>query len=228
MSSIRVHPTAIIEEGVVLGDGTSVWDNAHLRHGTRLGEACIVGGKSYIAYDVCIGNRVKINSFVYICHGVTIDDGVMLGAGTVFTNDRLPRATTPDLAQLRPSEPDEHTLQTRICEGATLGARCTIGPAVVIGRFAMVGMASVVTRDIPDFHLAVGSPARSVGCVCRCGEVLLRFAEPSGEELPVKCVCSRCEREYEVDATRRVREVSAMHRLPAQGALADSKEGIAP
>ena len=73
----RVHPTAIVEDGVRIGDGTSIWDNAHIRRGATLGEQCIVGGKTLIAYDVAIGNRVKINSFVYVCHGVTIEDGVM-------------------------------------------------------------------------------------------------------------------------------------------------------
>ena len=107
--SIRIHPTAIIERDVTLGEGTSVWDNAHIRHGARLGKECLVGGKTLIAYDVEIGNRVKINSAAYICNGVTIEDGVMISAGVIFTNDRFPRAATNDLSQLRSSAPDEHT-----------------------------------------------------------------------------------------------------------------------
>lgn len=173
--TVRVHPTAIIEPDVVLGDGTAVWDSVHIRHGTRLGEQCIVGEKTYIAYDVVIGHRVKINAFVYICAGVTIEDGVMISAGTIFTNDRFPRATTTDLKSLRPSEPDEHTRLTMVREGATLGAGCRIGSDLSIGRFAMVGMAAIVTRSVPDFFLVIGSPARPVGCVCRCGEPLCRF-----------------------------------------------------
>src|SRR5690242_18139892 len=110
----RVHPTAIIEDGVSFGEGTSIWDNVHIRHGASLGEECIVGEKSYIAYDVAIGNRVKINAMVYICAAVTIEDGVMISASTTFTNDRFPRATFPDLKSLRPSEPDEHTLPTLV------------------------------------------------------------------------------------------------------------------
>src|SRR5207249_4179146 len=93
--------------------------HVHIRRSTRIGEQCIVGEKTYIAYDVRIGNRVKINAFVYVCAAVTIEDGVMISAGTIFTNDRFPRATTPDLKQLRPSEPDEHTLPTLVREGAT-------------------------------------------------------------------------------------------------------------
>ena len=118
----RIHETAIIEDGVTFGDGTSVWDNVHIRQGTSIGEQCIIGEKSYIAYDVKIANRVKINAFVYICFGVTIEDGVMISAGTVFTNDQFPRATTPDLASLRSSQPDEETRETIVRAGATIGA----------------------------------------------------------------------------------------------------------
>src|SRR5277367_4249138 len=173
----RIHPTALIEKDVALGDGTSVWDNVHIRFGAKLGEQCIVGEKTYIAYGVSIGHRVKINAFVYICNAVTIEDGVMISAGTIFTNDRFPRATTPDLKQLRPSDPDEHTLPTLVREGATIGAGCTIGNDLSIGRFAMIGMGSLVTRSIPDFHLAIGHPAKSIGAVCKCGQPLLRFGD---------------------------------------------------
>lgn len=159
-STVKIHPTAIIEEGVQIGPRSSIWDNVHIRHGATIGEECIVGEKSYVAYDVKIGNRVKINAFVYICAAVTIEDGVMISAGTVFTNDRFPRATTVDLKQLRPSEPDEETLPTLVREGATIGAQCTIGNDLSIGRFAMVGMGALVTKSVPDFHLVIGAPAR--------------------------------------------------------------------
>lgn len=195
--STRIHPTAIIEEGVQLGAGTAVWDSVHIRHGTTLGDECIVGGKTIIAYDVRIGHRVKINSQVYICTGVTIEDGVMISAGVIFTNDRFPRATTPDLLHLRPSEPDEHTLPTLVQAGATIGAGAIIGNDLTIGRFAMVGMGSVVTRSIPDFHLVVGNPARSVGCVCRCGQHLHRFTGADGEDM-LELTCSVCQRSYQL------------------------------
>ncbi|HKS27647.1 MAG TPA: acyltransferase [Pyrinomonadaceae bacterium] len=194
----RIHPTAIVEDGVRIGDGTSVWDNVHIRHGASIGEECIVGEKTYIAYDVRIGNRVKINAFVYICNAVTIEDGVMISAGSIFTNDRFPRATTPDLRELRPSEPDEHTRPTLVREGATLGASCTIGNDLVIGRWAMIGMGSLVTKSVPDFHLAVGHPARSVGCVCRCGQLVMRFdGETSQTSKEIKCPA--CDLRYKVD-----------------------------
>lgn len=195
--TMRVHPTAIVEDGVRIGPGTAIWDNVHIRHPTRIGAECIIGEKTYIAYGVQIGDRVKINAFVYICNAVTIEDGVMVSAGTVFTNDHLPRATTPDLGRLRPSEPDEHTRPTRVREGATIGAHCTIGSGLVIGRFAMVGMGSVVTRSVPDFHLAFGHPARSVGYVCRCGQVLGRFDDPGATDRG-EVACPDCGSRYAV------------------------------
>ena len=195
----RIHPTVIIEDRVVIGDGSSIWDNVHIRHDTVLGEECIVGEKTYIAYGVCIGNRVKINAFVYICNAVTIEDGVMISAGTIFTNDRFPRATTPDLKKLRPSEPNEHTLPTLVKEGATIGAGCTIGNDLTIGRFAMIGMGSLVTKSIPDFSLALGHPAVAVGVVCRCGQLLLRH-EPGRLPDRAGVVCSACGRGYDCRA----------------------------
>jgi UDP-2-acetamido-3-amino-2,3-dideoxy-glucuronate N-acetyltransferase len=195
--AFKVHPTAVVEEGVTIGAGTAIWDNVHVRHDTSIGEECIVGGKTIIAYDVRIGSRVKINSFVYICTGVTLEDGVMVSAGTVFTNDRFPRAATPDLTALRPSDPDESTRTTLVREGATIGAHATIGCDLVIGRFAMVGMGSVVTRSVPDFFLVLGNPARAAGCVCRCGQLLLRF---SGEipTIAEPMACTACGLRYRV------------------------------
>jgi UDP-3-O-[3-hydroxymyristoyl] glucosamine N-acyltransferase len=195
---IRIHPTAMIEDDVKIGPGTSIWDNVHIRHSTWIGEQCIIGEKSYIAYNVHIGNRVKINAFVYICTAVTVEDGVMISAGTIFTNDKFPRATTPDLRQLRPSDPDEHTLTTRVCAGATIGAGSTIGCNLVIGRFAMIGMGALVTKSIPDFHLALGQPATSVGCVCRCGQLLRRFPAP-GHTLQEHVTCPTCGLAYAID-----------------------------
>ena len=196
--SVKVHPSAIVEEGVLVGDGSSIWDNVHIRKETRLGELCIVGGKTYIAYGVTIGNRVKINSFVYICNAVMIEDGVMIGAGTIFTNDRFPRAASNDLKHLRCSAPDDETLPTLVREGATIGAGCVVGCDLEIGRFAMVGMGSVVTRPIPDFHLALGHPARSAGCVCRCGRVLARFEAVSIKEWNDDAKCSHCQLSYQI------------------------------
>lgn len=206
MSDAFVHPTALVEPGVVLGSGTRVWDSCHLRGPARIGRDCIIGEKTYVAYGVEIGDRVKLNAFVYVCTAVTIEQGVMISAGTVFTNDRFPRATTPDLAALASSEPDEKTLATFVREGATIGARCVIGPGIEIGRFAMVGMGAVVTRDVPAFHLVVGHPARSVGFVCRCGEPFERFREGEPPE-QTRAACAACGRRYET-RTGVVRELA--------------------
>jgi UDP-2-acetamido-3-amino-2,3-dideoxy-glucuronate N-acetyltransferase len=195
---MKIHPTAIIEANVRIGAGTSVWDNVHIRHNSEIGEECIIGEKTYIAYGVRIGSRVKINAFVYICNAVTIEDGVMISAGTIFTNDRFPRATTSDLKRLRPSEPDEHTLPTLVRAGATIGANCTIGNDLEIGRFAMVGMGSVVTKSVPDFHLVIGNPARSVGCVCRCGQLLMRFNDTTAQR-NFAVTCSTCSLHYSIE-----------------------------
>ena len=195
--STFVHPTAIVELGVKIGEDTKIWDNVHIRTNTHIGSRCIVGEKTHIAYEVNIGNMVKINAMVYICTAVTIEDGVMISAGTIFTNDRSPRATTSDLQNLRTSDPDEHTLPTLVREGATIGAGCVIGCNLEIGRFAMVGMGSVVTRSIPDFHLSIGHPARSFGYVCRCGSVLHKLAESDLDERR-DLVCTSCELSYVV------------------------------
>jgi acetyltransferase-like isoleucine patch superfamily enzyme len=172
-----VHPTAEIEPGVTLGAGTRVWSGVHVRGpDTVVGEGCIIGERTHVAYGVRIGDRCKLNAGVYVCTGVSLGRGVMIGAGAVFTNDRYPRATTPDLATLRPSEPDEHTLPTVVEEGATVGAGAVIGCDLTIGRFAMVGMGAVVTHSVDPFVLVVGQPARPVAVVSRAGVPLVRFS----------------------------------------------------
>ena len=187
----RIHPTAIVESDVQLGPGTSVWDGVHLRRGARIGRDCIVGEKTYVAYDVRIGDRCKLNACVYVCAGVTIEDGVMVAAHTVFTNDLHPRATDPDLQALQTSAPTAATLATFVRQGATIGANCTIGPGLELGAFCMVGMGSVVTADVPPHALVLGNPARLHGAVCRCGEVVARAVGgvvPAGEHA---CRCGR-------------------------------------
>ncbi len=202
---VRVHPTAMIEDGVEIGDGTSVWDTVHIRGPASIGRDCIIGEKSYVAYGVKIGDRVKINAFVYVCTAVTIERGVMIAAGTIFTNDIYPRATASDLTSLRSSAPDEETLPTLVREGATIGAGCIIGCDLEIGRFAMTGMGAVVTRSVPDFHLVVGNPARSIGYVCRCGKPLHRFDGPPPALR--EAGCSHCGLTYRVESGGRVIEL---------------------
>jgi len=196
--SAYIHSTALIENGVRIGEGSSIWDNVHIRRNTVIGANVIVGEKTHISYDVRIGSLVKINAFVYICTAVTIEDGVMISAGAIFTNDRFPRAADADVKELRTSDPDESTRSTLVMTGATIGAGAIIGCDLTIGRFAMVGMGAVVTRSVGDFHLVVGNPARAIGYVCRCGEPFLRF--PPGEH-PTEAaghVCEKCHRAYNV------------------------------
>jgi UDP-2-acetamido-3-amino-2,3-dideoxy-glucuronate N-acetyltransferase len=191
MAAARIHPTAIVEPGVVLGADTAVWDSVHIRQGARLGEQCIVGEKTYIAYDVVIGNRCKLNANVYLCAGVTLEDGVMIAAHTVFTNDLLPRATDPELKELLTSAPTAATLATCVRQGASIGANCTIGPGLELGAFCMVGMGSVVTADVQPHALVVGNPARLAGLVCCCGEVVARAV---AQVVPVGDHTCRCGR----------------------------------
>jgi UDP-2-acetamido-3-amino-2,3-dideoxy-glucuronate N-acetyltransferase len=191
------HPTALIEERVVLGDDTKVWDGCHIRHGAKLGRSCIVGEKTYIAYDVVIGNYVKINACVYICADVTIDDFCMISAHTVFTNDRYPRSGNLELTGLETSAPTELTLATKLERGVTIGANATIGPGITLGAFSMVGMGSVVTRDVAPHTLVIGSPAKPVAWLCVCGEPLLKFGKSGPPSGPAQSrSCHRCHRDY--------------------------------
>lgn len=192
----QIHPTAIVEPGVSIGDRTAIWDHAHLRGpGTSVGSDCIVGEKTYLAPGVEVGDLCKLNAMVYLPTGVRLGRGVMVGAGTVFTNDRYPRAADAELRVLHPSAPDANTLETCVGNGTTIGAGSRIGPGIAIGRFAMIGMGAVVTRDIGDHLLAVGNPARVVAIVCRCGEPVRRLAP--GAPAPVgELVCCACDRRY--------------------------------
>jgi UDP-2-acetamido-3-amino-2,3-dideoxy-glucuronate N-acetyltransferase len=189
VSSAQVHPTAIIEDEVRIGDDTSIWDSVHIRGpGTSIGSSVTIGEKTYIAYDVTIGDRVKVNAFVYICAGVTIEDGVMISAGTIFTNDRFPRATTTDLSTLLSSDEPEDMPRTRVGAGATIGAGSIIGPGVEVGRFAMIGMGTVLTRSVGDHMLVYGSPGSIIGLVCACGHPWTKDLPPESLTGP----CSNC------------------------------------
>lgn len=167
--NIFIHKTAIVEKGVKIGKGTKIWDSVHIRKNTSIGKNCIVGGKSYISYDVDIGNLVKVNSFVYICAGVTIKDRAMISAGTIFTNDKFPRAVRAGSGRLSASEPAWDMKETMVEEGATIGAGSVIGCGITLGKYCMVGMGSVVTKDVPPYALVYGAPARIKGYVDKNG-----------------------------------------------------------
>jgi len=206
---VRIHPTAIVEDGVVIGPGTSIWDSVHVRGPAIIGCECIVGEKTYIAYGVRIGDCVKVNAQAYICTGVTIEDRVFVAAGVVFTNDRFPRAFADGHEGLAPSEPNEETLETVVRTGATIGARAVIGPGLEIGAYAMIGMGAVVAADVPAHALVFGSPARVRGWVCVCGTPVVR-GDDAHAIVPQTRACERCGRRYRFggDDTRLLPEVA--------------------
>lgn len=189
-----IHPTALIEECVLIGSCSCIWDHVHIRRNTSIGNHTTIGEKTYVAYDVVIGSYVKINAMVYICAGVQIEDQCMISAGVVFTNDLFPRAMNKELTDLESALPTEDTLYTLVKQGATLGANATIGPGLEIGSYAMVGMGSVVTHDVPSQALVVGNPARLVGYVCLCGPKLIDIKQPPKEGEKVHC--ARCQRVF--------------------------------
>ncbi len=169
-SDIYIHPTAEVSPQAELGPGTRVWHHAQVREGARLGSHCIVGKGAYIDLDVQIGSNVKIQNYALIYHGATVEDGVFIGPHACLTNDKVPRAITPD--GLLKGADDWQVGPILVRYGASLGTGAVVLPGVTIGRFAMVGAGAVVTRDVPDFGLVIGQPARLVGYVCRCGQRL--------------------------------------------------------
>lgn len=167
-----VHTTAEVSPKAKLGNGTRVWNLAQIREGVIIGENCIIGKDVYIDFDVVVGNRVKIQNGALIYHGATIEDGVFIGPQACLTNDRNPRAITPE-GELKGND-DWLVGPTLIKYGASIGAGAIILPNVTVGQFALVGAGAVVTHDVPDHGLVVGSPARLVAYVCRCGEKMER------------------------------------------------------
>ena len=159
-----IHASAIVDEGAQLGAGTSVWHFAHVCAGARVGAGCSLGQGVYVGNDVVIGDNVKIQNNVSVFDGVTLEDDVFCGPSMVFTNVHNPRSAVPRKAEYR---------KTLVKRGATLGANCTVVCGTTIGRHAFVGAGAVVSRDVADFALVVGVPARRIGWVGRHGERLV-------------------------------------------------------
>lgn len=167
-----IHPSAIVEPGAVIGSGTKVWHWAHIRASAKIGENCILAKSVFVDTDVQIGNNVKIQNNVSVYHGVEIEDGVFVGPHVCFTNDLYPRAITPEGDLRRPQE--WVVAKTKVEYGAALGANSTVVAGTTIGRWAMIGAGSVVTKNVPPYALALGNPARIVGVVAPGGEIVSR------------------------------------------------------
>jgi len=162
-----IHPTAEVSSQAQIGTGTRIWHYAQIREGVVIGVNCIIGRNVYIDFDVKIGDNVKIQNNALVYHGLTIEDGVFIGPQACLTNDRFPRAITPE-GRLKGAD-DWVVSPTLVRHGASIGASATVLAGLVIGRFAMVGAGAVVTRSVPDHGLVLGVPARLAGYACRCG-----------------------------------------------------------
>jgi acetyltransferase-like isoleucine patch superfamily enzyme len=188
MNDYFQHSLAVVEPDVSIGRGTRIWAFAHIVKGAIIGEDCNICDHTFIEGRVRVGNRVTIKSGVFLWEGLEIEDDVFIGPGAVFTNDDRPRS----------GNHLKDYLKTLLKQGASIGANSTTLPKVTIGRWAMVGAGSVVTRNVPDFGLVMGCPARLKGWVCRCGLTL-----PGGTGRHLVCSCGRS---YDLIAENELKE----------------------
>jgi UDP-2-acetamido-3-amino-2,3-dideoxy-glucuronate N-acetyltransferase len=170
------HETAVVDDGCEIGDGTKIWHYSHVLKGSKIGKKCVIGQNGSIGPNVSIGNGCKIQNNVSVYTGVTLEDDVFCGPSMVFTNVLTPRAHI---------ERKDEFLPTHVGRGATIGANAVIICGNKVGKFAMVGAGAVVTKDVPDFALVVGNPARKIGWVSE-----------SGDRLGTDLVCPRTKERY--------------------------------
>ena len=175
--SYFVHESSYIDDDVVIGEGTKIWHFCHIQSGARIGAKCSFGQNVSIGNDVILGKGCRIQNNVNLCIGVEFEDYVFCGPSCVFTNDLTPRAKYP-------KGPSGYK-KTLVCEGASIGANATIVCGHNIGPWAIIAAGAVVTKDVPAHALMAGVPAKRIGWVCECGEVLKNGL-----------VCSKCTREY--------------------------------
>ena len=184
MTEAFVHPSSIVDEGVLMGEGTKVWHFCHIQSGARIGAYCSFGQNVNVANHVQIGNGVKVQNNVSIYEGVELEDYVFCGPSMVFTNDLTPRA--------RYKKGIAGYKKTLVRHDATIGANATIVCGHELGAFCTIAAGAVVTQNVPPHALMAGVPARQIGWGCECGQGL-RSAEG-------KMVCPDCGRTYQVEA----------------------------
>jgi UDP-2-acetamido-3-amino-2,3-dideoxy-glucuronate N-acetyltransferase len=183
MSDYFVHESSYIDEGAEIGTGTKIWHFCHIMPRSRIGDRCNIGQNVLVSSDVIIGNNVKIQNNVSLYTGVIVEDDAFLGPSMVFTNVVNPRSHVNRKDQYK---------KTLVRKGASIGANATIVCGVTLGCYCFVGAGSVVTRDVPDYALIYGSPARLHGWMCQCGEQL-KFIEQDGVE---RATCHSCGHAY--------------------------------
>lgn len=178
-----VHESSYVDEPCDIGEGTSIWHFSHVMKNAKMGQNCKIGQNVVISPNVTIGNNVKIQNNVSVYTGVTLEDDVFCGPSMVFTNVFNPRSAVP-------RNTDADFLKTLVKQGASIGANATIVCGTTIGRYAFVGAGSVVTRDIPDFALVYGNPARQQGWMCYCGARFKNMKEGA------RVICPDCQLQY--------------------------------
>ena len=180
------HESAYVDEGAEIGEGTKIWHFSHVMSGASVGRRCNIGQNVVISAGVVVGDNVKIQNNVSVYTGVILEDEVFCGPSMVFTNVSTPRSGTPR------NRPEDY-VKTRVARGATIGANATVVCGHHLGRYAFVGAGAVVTKDVPDYAVVVGNPARIIGYACECG---IRLPLPTGSA-DADAVCVACERIYE-------------------------------